>query len=62
MLPRADGMTEPSIVRDGEQEVSVRAEVVAHLLTEHNFVADSRRQVITAHVQLWLDVIATAEG
>ncbi len=61
MLPRANRLTEPCIVRDGQQEVRIRTEVIPHLLAENDFVANGRRQSKAVRVQLGLNVWPAAE-
>ena len=62
MLPRADGLAEPGVVGDGQQEVGVRPEVIPHLFPEDYLVADGRGQLQVMRHQLRLHVGAAAEG
>ncbi len=61
MLPRTDGLTEPGIVRDGQQEVGVRPEVIPHLLAEDDLIADGRGQLEAVGRELRLHVGTAAE-
>ena len=62
MLPRADGLAEPGVVRDGQQEVGIRTEVIPHLFPEDDLVADGRGQLQVMRHQLRLHVGTAAEG
>ncbi len=62
MLPRTNRLTEPGIIRDGQQEVRIRTEVIAYLFAEDDLVANGRRQGKTVCMQLRLHIRPPTEG